>query len=108
METIRYEHRHTDVACELTATGAAARGEEWRRLRESAGLGSESIDNGARIWLRPEAARATEDLAQREADCCGFLDLELEILDDRLRLDITSPVPAAVGVIASLAGLDQS
>jgi hypothetical protein len=60
-----------------------------------------------RLWLRPEARVAAEDLATREAGCCGFLDLELATEGDRLRLDVTSLAPSAGPVIACLAGLES-
>jgi hypothetical protein len=56
------------------------------------------------MWLRPDARKAAEDLARREAGCCGFLDLELALNDDRLRLDITSLAPDAAPVIAVITG----
>jgi len=108
METTRHDHRHLDVACELQAAEAGARAEEWRRLRDDSGLGSEPIPGGVRLWLRPEARSTAEDLARREADCCGFLDLELATEADRLRLDITSPARDAAPVIACLAGDESS
>ncbi len=106
MSTIRHHHRDLDVACRLGAADAAARAVQWQRLREGAGLGSEAIPGGARLWLRAEAAADAEALARQESGCCGFLDLELGLVDDRLRLDITSPAPDAGPVIACLAGLD--
>jgi hypothetical protein len=104
---IRYEHRHLDVACDLAAAELGARAGEWRELRDSAGLGAIRIDRGARLWLRPDAAAVAEDLARREAGCCGFLDIELGPDGDRLRLDITSPAPYGDEVAAVLAGLDR-
>ena len=75
MPNIRYEHRDLTVACALGAGDAAARADEWRKLRQQAGLGAEPIPAGARLWLRPEARVAVEDLLRREAGCCAFLDL---------------------------------
>ena len=106
METLRYRHRHLDVACELQAADAAAQAGEWRHLREEAGLGCDPIPGGVRLWLRPEARGVAADLARREAGCCGFLDFELTDEAGRLRVDITSPAPEAAAVIASLTGTD--
>jgi hypothetical protein len=103
---IRYWHRHLDVTCELDAAEAGGRVLEWRRLWEQAGLGSEPIPGGARLWLRPEAAGVAGDLARREARCCGFLDLGLVPDGDRLRLDVMSLAPGADSVIACLTGVE--
>ena len=106
MSDIRYEHRHLDVACELAAAELGTRAMEWRRLRKDAGLGSDPIPGGARLWLRPDAAAVAGDLVRREAACCGFLDLDLVADGDQLRLDITSPAPEAAAVIAGLCGVE--
>lgn len=105
MRTIRQEHRHLDVACELDRVEGGARVTEWGQLRARHGLGAEAIQGGARMWLAVAAREAAEDLVGREAACCGFLDLELVDDGDRLRLEITSPASDAAATIASLAGL---
>jgi hypothetical protein len=105
MTDVRYQHRTLDVACELEGPEARDRLTEWERLRETAGLGAESIPGGARLWLRNEAVVAAEDLARREALCCGFLDIELVAVGDRWRLDVTSPVPEGSEVGAYLVGI---
>jgi hypothetical protein len=106
MDDVRYDHRHLEVACELEGAEAGARAEEWRVLRDRAGLGSEPIPTGVRMWLRPEARTTAEDLARREGICCGFLDIVLATEEDRVRLDLTSPTPDAQPIIACLAGAD--
>lgn len=105
MDIVRYRHRHLDVACGLDASGAAVRSAGWARLRQDAGLRVDPIPGGARLWLRPEARETAGQLAEAEAACCGFLDIELELDGHRLRLDITSPAPEAGPVIADIAGL---
>ena len=102
---VRYEHRHLDVACDLNAAEQGARAAEWRRLLDSAGLDVTRVEGGARLWLRPGAAVAAEDLIRREAGCCGFLDFELTTDGDRLRLDITSVASCGDEIAAALAGL---
>ncbi len=99
-------HRHLEVACDLGAAAAADRIDEWRRLRSDEGLCVENIVGGVRVWLRPEAADVAEDLARREAECCGFLDIALVSVGHRLRLDITPPTPDAAAVIGMLAGIE--
>lgn len=107
MKTVRYEHRRLDVACELKAAEIGGRADEWRRLRERADARAEPIPGGARLRLRPDLWEAVDDLARREADCCGFLDFELSTAGDGLRLDVTSPAIDAQAVIACLVGLES-
>jgi hypothetical protein len=107
MTKAHYEHRSLDVACELEAGAAGAQRVEWRRLREDAGLGAEAIPGGARIWLRADAWEAADDLARREARCCGFLDMDVIVEENRVRLDITSPAVGAGPVISALAGIES-
>ena len=102
--SFRRHHRHLDVVCELQAGQLPARVEEWQRLRNDLCLGTESIPNGVRLWWPPHGRPVVEDLVDREAACCGFMDFELVVDGDRLRLDVTSPAPAAGPVLAGLAG----
>ena len=105
--TITYRHTSTDVACTLGIEGAATRIDEWRRLRDAAGLGVEDIPGGLRLWMEPGAGRPAADLARRESECCGFLDFQLASEGGRLRLDVTSPVPEARRVVRALVGDDR-
>jgi hypothetical protein len=107
MANARYLHRNLDVACELDAAARGTRETEWRQLRESAGLGVEAIPGGARLWLADSAWDAAEELSRREAACCGFLDFDLAIEGDRVRLEVTSEAHQAQLVIAVLVGLDE-
>ena len=104
--TITYGHTTTDVACTLGGGGAAARMDEWRRLREASGLEVEDIAGGLRLWLEAGATSVAADLARRESECCGFLDFQLASKGGRLHLDVTSPVPEAGVVIRALVGDD--
>ena|ERR1035438_9450010 len=104
MASIKHEHRDLDVACTLGTAQRDGRRAQWQLLRDQGGLGTEPIPDGIRIWLRPQARALAESLVRQEADCCGFLDLELASDGGRLRLDITSPAAAAAPVIAWLAG----
>lgn len=105
MSALRQRHRHLDVACELDGAGMKDRAAEWERLRADHCLRAEPIPGGARLWLRREAGPVAEDLARREADCCGFLDVDLTSHGRRLRLELTSPAQEAGPVIAHLAGI---
>jgi hypothetical protein len=106
MSSLHLRHRHLDVACELDAVGMSDRTEEWERLRADFCVRAETIPGGARLWLRREAGPEAGDLARREADCCGFLDVDLVSEGRRLRLDLTSPAPEAAPVIAQLVGVE--
>lgn len=101
MTSVRHEHRHLDVVCQLGQAEAAARTTEWQTLREVV-LESKAIPGGIRLWLPVDALRVAQDLARREAECCGFLDIELVGEGERLRLDITSAAPDAAPVIAAI------
>ena len=105
MDTTHHRHRHLDVACDLDAQDARGQVGEWGRLRADYGLAAEPIPAGARLWLRAEGRSAAEELAAREAACCGFLDIDLVAEEDRLRVDLTSSAPGAAPVIAELASL---
>lgn len=106
--TTRYEHRHLEIACDLDRSEAGTRAEEWRQLQADSGEGAERIAGGARLWVEAGGLQAVEDLVRRESECCGFLDLEVSVQGDRVRVDITSPVGGAEAVIASLVGLHDS
>jgi hypothetical protein len=106
MDTVRYRHRHLDVACELKKADLGARVEEWRSLGQRA-LGAESIPDGARLWLGADAWAAAKDLVRREAACCGFLDFELVDEGKRVRLDVTSQATGGASAVAALLGIES-
>lgn len=107
--TARFGHRHLDVACSLDATAGDERLAAWQRLRHDAGLGSERLDGGVRLWLADAVRVDAERLAAAEAACCGFLDLEVgPSTGGRFSLDVTSPRPDALPVIVALLGDPQA
>ena len=108
MTAIRHRHRHLDVACELDGAETGDRLEEWEQLRADYCVRAEPIPGGGRLWLRKRGRPVAEDLARREAECCGFLDVDLTLDGRRLRLDLTSPAPEAAPVIARLAGIEPA
>lgn len=103
MDPIRYAHRHADVACQLDSNDAVCRVAEWQRLRASA-LGSTAIPKGIRLWLPVETLKVADELARREAECCGFLDIELAEDGGLLRLDIISVASDAAPIITAIVG----
>lgn len=104
MDAISYRHRHLDVACELDAGGVGLRRSEWRDLAARSLGPVEQVPGGARIWFDAAAAETVSELVRKEAQCCGFLDFDLAPDGDRVRLEITSPVAEARGVIEALVG----
>lgn len=106
MTVIRHEHRDLTVACELASADVKTRVGEWQTLRDDHGRGAEAIPGGARLWLSSDAASVAADLIQRESWCCGFLDFEMVVRGERLRLQITSLSPQGARVATFLAGLD--
>lgn len=103
--TARFVHRHLDVTCSLDATDGDVRLAAWQRLRRQAGLASERLDGGVRLWLADAARVDAERLAAAEASCCGFLDLEVgPSTGGRFPLDVTSPRPGALPIIVALLG----
>lgn len=108
MTSLRYEHRHLNVACDLDVSDVRARVIEWQELRDRYGLGVERTPQGARLWLRLEAEAAARLIVEHEAQCCGFLDFEMTSEDARIRLDISSPSAPGAQVAAALAGIDPT
>jgi hypothetical protein len=102
METERYAHQELDGSCRLGEPEVATRAEEWGLVKDRS-VGSELIPGGVRVWLPPESGDMVRDLVRREAQCCGFLDIEVAMPDGRVRLDITSAAPAAAELIDFLA-----
>jgi hypothetical protein len=105
MAPFRIRRRDVVVACDLTPVQATDRLGAWQDLRARFATGSGPIDGGARLWLRPEGAADAEALAREEATCCAFLDIEVAIVNGRLRVDLTCPVPEGESVARALVGL---
>lgn len=106
MVYVRHVHRHVDVTCDLGGAESLSRITEWRSLQDRSGLGTEPLAGGTRLWLSADAAPLVYRLVAQEAQCCGFLDFEVATEGDRVRLDITSPVPEGAQVAALLVGRD--
>lgn len=101
METERYEHRHLDMACQLGESDTVTRMEEWATVRGRS-VRTELISGGVRVWLPTESGDLVRDLARREAQCCGFLDIEVAVQGDQVRLDITSTARSTAPLIQFL------
>ena len=94
------------VVCTLTASAAAGQAFEWSDLSDQA-IAVQSVPGGARMRLPSDLESHITDLTRREADCCAFLDFRSTVVDGELILDITSPNPDALPVIALLTGVQS-
>ena len=91
------------VACTLTTKAAVAQALEWTDLRSHL-VSSEALDDGVRMFFPVEHQAALLDLVEREKTCCSFLDIITRADPDRFMVQITSPNPDALPVIALLGG----
>jgi len=94
----------TPIVCTLANTDAARQALEWVDLQHQA-TAVLAIEGGVRMTLPASRLDDVEDLAHREAGCCAFLTINTSVSNDILTLDITTPNPDALPVIAALAGL---
>jgi hypothetical protein len=104
MEIERYEHKHLNLICELDGPAKHSQAGEWADVKEQA-LKVEKITGGVRVSLPPQSADLARDLARREAQCCGFLDISVVTDDNIVKIDITSAVPVEVPLIGFLGNL---
>lgn len=93
------------VVCTLAPLAAQSQLHEWADLRRSARSIS-SLPDGARLEFDPALQSVVEDLVDRESACCSFLDITVELLENRVVVALRSPNPEAQGVIALLAGTE--
>ena len=91
------------IACSLTPADATGQLNEWAELQRHV-LRTETLDHGAALIFDIALAERVEDLAVREAACCGFLTLATRRENEELRLEITSDDADAAPVIALLTG----
>jgi hypothetical protein len=86
------------IACMLRA------GDFKQRLAWIADLNRLSLISARREDLRlelryvPRAQEAVRELVRRERECCAFLDFDLRIEDDAVRLVVTAPETAREAV----------
>lgn len=77
---------------------------EWHDLQHLA-IEVAALETGARMTFPATLAAAVEDLARREAACCGFLELTSEVENDLLTLSVTTANPDGLAAISMLAGI---
>jgi hypothetical protein len=95
------------IACSLPARESRDQIGEWQALARH-NLATERVDGGYAVTFDPEVRSVVEDLARREAACCGFLDIDAAPTDDGIRLSMTSKDPDALPVIEMLIGRADS
>lgn len=96
------EH-YQPIACSLPARESRDQIGEWRALSAHR-VTSERIEGGYAVTFDTEVAPVVEDLARREAACCGFLNIDATRTDRGVRLIMTSENPDALPVIELLVG----
>ena len=81
------------VACSLSASEMAARGDELRELSRRALVGRARTSGGVRLeFAHSEATEAAvRDLVRRERECCPFLTFELGVDAGRLTVEVSGP-----------------
>lgn len=91
------------IACTLSAAGYARRRAELSALAARALRSREATPDGERLVFAADAGteRDLRAAVAAEAECCGFLRMELRRGDDGLVLDIAGPRDARP-VIAEL------
>ncbi len=92
------------IACSLSAQDAIGQAGEWSDLVGRASA-VEALPDGARMQFPLHLAAVVADLTEREAECCGFLDLELRTTGGELVLEMRSASPDAWPVISALTGV---
>jgi len=93
--------------CSLRIDDAAAQAMEWADLRRDT-VTTERLATGVALTFDIEMADKVEDLAAREAECCGFLSITTTRTDGAVLLEITSSHPDAKPVIDAIVGIGAS
>lgn len=91
------------IACSLPARESRDQIGEWQALIEHRVM-TERVEGGYAVTYDPQVRAAVEDLARREAACCGFLEIATIPTDEGIRLVMTSENPDAQPVIDLLIG----
>ncbi len=91
------------ISCSLPTVDAARQSLEWLDLRRHA-IRTERLDDGIAMTFGVDLADSIEDLADREASCCGFLSIITTRTESEIRLAVTSQDPDVLPVIELLAG----
>lgn len=93
------------IACSLPARESRDQIGEWHSLLDHQ-VATERVEGGYAVTYRPGMASVVQDLATREAACCGFLDISTTLTSDGVRMVMTSENPDALPVIEVLIAHD--
>jgi len=91
------------IACSLPARESRDQIGEWQALIDRK-MATERVDGGYAVTYHPDVTPEVQDLARREAACCGFLDIATTTTEDGIRMIIRSDSPDALSVIDLLIG----
>jgi hypothetical protein len=97
-------HTFEPLFCSLRIDDAAAQAMEWADLLGHT-VAVEPLRGGVALTFRIGMADDVEDLASREAECCGFLSITTTRNAESVLLEITSDHPDAAPVIDAIAGI---
>lgn len=91
------------LVCTLPDNDATGQVMEWNDIR-SQSLRTERLEKGIAVTFDIAIADQVEDLASREAACCGFLSLTTTRSKREIRLEVASDIPEAMPVIEMILG----
>ena len=88
------------IACTLSSSDLASRIRELRALGGDGLLSATQTPGRAELRFRPdpEISRRVEAAAAAEAECCAFLDFQVEGQPDATVLTITAPTGGAEAI----------
>lgn len=95
------------LACTLSDRDAEAQALEWVDLQRLA-TNVAPIESGATMRFPKALAAGIQDLAEREAACCAFLNIVTLVEGDEFVVEITADNADGVGLAGLLAGLVTS
>ena len=96
------------VTCSLTTKALAAQALEWSDAADLA-IATVPLPNGSVARYPIAEADRIEDLAAREAGCCGsWMDISTERTETELRLRVTTTNPEGVELIHLMTGCSPS
>lgn len=93
-----------DITCSLLGAAADAQLGAWGDLGGSLRR-SARADDGIRLWFDRQVEARLREIAVKEKDCCPFLDLDVVVDGDAVRLEITTELADARPVIDALGEL---